>query len=99
MGCSSLSSVVIPDSVTSIEHSTFWGCGSLTNIAIPDGVTSIGKRAFYECTSLRSVVIPDSVTSIGDEAFEGCSFPYDLKQELISRFGKIIFWVMFQIIP
>ena len=99
MGCSSLSSVVIPDSITSIEHSTFWGCGSLTNIAIPDGVTSIGKRAFYECTSLSSVVIPDSVTSIGIGAFLGCNFPNDLKQELISRFGEKIFWVIFQIIP
>lgn len=93
--CSSLSSVVIPDSVTSIGHSTFWGCTSLTNVAIPDGVTSIGKRAFYECTSLSSVVIPDSVTSIGIGAFLGCNFPNDLKQELISRFGEKIFWVIF----
>ena len=90
-GCSSLRSVVIPNSVTCIGNGIFYGCKSLSNIVIPDSVTSIGNNAFHGCHSLRSVVIPDSVTSIGDCAFYECHFPNDLKQELISRFGKGIF--------
>ena len=69
--CSSLTSIVIPDSVTSIGRSAFCQCDSLTSIVIPDGVTSIGKRAF-DGTSLTSIVIPDSVTSIGEGAFWYC---------------------------
>ena len=90
-GCSSLTEVVIPNSVTSIGKGTFANCSSLTEVVIPDSVTSIGDGAFSFCESLRNVVIPDSVTSIGDWAFSYCSFPYDLKQELISRFGEKIF--------
>ena len=62
-----------------------------TSYVIPDSVTRIGDRAFFRCESLTDIVIPDSVTSIGDRAFYGCSFPYNLKQELISRFGRKIF--------
>ena len=69
-GCTSLTSVTIPDSVTSI-NSAFKGCTSLTSITIPDGVTSI-DGAFSGCTSLINVTIPDSVTSIGDYAFYNC---------------------------
>ena len=90
-GCKSLNSVVIPDSVTSIGYWAFEGCRSLNDIIIPDSVNSIGYRAFDGCCSLKSLVIPNSVTSIGDSAFRGCCFPYDLKQELISRFGDKIF--------
>ena len=89
--CESLTEVVIPDSVTSIGDHAFSRCRSLTEVVIPDSVTSIGDGAFSFCESLRSVVIPDSVTSIGDGAFSYCSFPYDLKQELSSRFGEKIF--------
>lgn len=88
---SSLSSLVIPDSVTSIGDRAFSGCCSLENLVIPDSVTSIGDYAFSDSFSLESLVIPDSVTSIGNEAFRGCNFPNDLKQELISRFGEKIF--------
>ena len=70
--CSSLTSITIPDSVTSIGGSAFYNCSSLTSITIPDSVTSIGYDAFYNCDSLTSVVIPDSVTSIGDDAFYWC---------------------------
>ena len=89
--CESLTEVVIPNSVTSIGGFAFAQCESLTEVVIPDSVTSIGKFAFAICCSLTEVVIPDSVTSIGDNAFGGCSFPYDLKQELSSRFGEKIF--------
>ena len=89
--CSSLSKIAIPDSVTDIGAYAFEYCSSLSNIVIPNSVTSIGAYAFYGCRSLSNIVIPDSVTTIGYGAFSGCSLSYDFKQELISRFGKVIF--------
>ena len=70
--CRSLTSITIPNSVTSIEDYAFENC-SLTNITIPDSVTSIGNYAFSHCSSLTSITIPDSVTSIGTSAFDSCS--------------------------
>ena len=71
--CTDLTSVVIPNGVTSIGEFAFWGCSSLTSITIPDSVTSIGDSAFKNCSSLTSITIPDGVTSIGGAAFYGCS--------------------------
>ena len=71
--CSSLTSVTIPNSVTSIGMEAFSNCSSLTSVTIPESVTSIGHRAFSGCSSLTSVTIPESVTSIGHNAFQGCS--------------------------
>ncbi len=70
--CDSLTSITIPEGVTSIGEFAFFGCSSLTSVTIPDSVTSIGEYAFYDCDSLTSITIPDSVTSIGDSAFSGC---------------------------
>ena len=53
--CSRLTSIVIPDCVTSIGDEAFIDCSSLTSIEIPDSVTSIGNSAFYVCTSLTSI--------------------------------------------
>ena len=89
--CDSLSEIVIPSSVTSIGKGAFSCCDSLSEIVIPSSVTSIGDSAFYDCDSLSEIVIPSSVTSIGDSAFYNCSFPNNLSQELISRFGNKIF--------
>ena len=72
-GCDSLTSVIIPEGVTSIEGSAFKGCSSLTSINIPEGVTSIGHGAFFKCSSLTSVNIPEGVTSIGENVFSLCS--------------------------
>ena len=72
-GCSSLTSVTIPNSVTSIGYGAFDGCSSLTSITIPNSVMSIGDQAFYNCSSLTSITVPENVTSIGNYAFYGCS--------------------------
>ena len=71
-GCSALTSVTIPEGVTSIEWSAFAGCSSLTSVTIPEGVTSIGDWAFQGCSVLTSVTIPSSVMSIGTSAFWHC---------------------------
>lgn len=71
--CFSLTSVTIPNSVTSIGDYAFYNCSSLTSIVIPDGVTRIKQAAFWGCSSLTSIVIPDSMTSIGEWAFKDCS--------------------------
>ena len=72
-GCSSLTSITIPNSVTKIGVGAFKGCSGLTSITIGSSVTSIGFEAFYNCSCLTSVTIPNSVTSIGEYAFYGCS--------------------------
>ena len=72
-GCTSLTSITIPNSVTSIGDGAFRCCSSLTSINIPDGVTSIGNGTFDHCSSLTSINIPDIVKSIGDGAFRCCS--------------------------
>jgi hypothetical protein len=68
-----LTSITIPNSVTSIGNMAFADCTGLTSITIPNSVTSIGARAFEGCTGLTSITIPNSVTSIGSSAFRGCT--------------------------
>uniref|UniRef100_UPI004026CBF7 leucine-rich repeat domain-containing protein n=1 Tax=Prevotella sp. TaxID=59823 RepID=UPI004026CBF7 len=72
-GCSGLTSLTIPSSVTSIGGEAFRDCSGLTSLTIPSSVTSIGDYAFFGCSSLTSLTIPSSVTSIGNNAFYGCS--------------------------
>ncbi len=68
-----ISSVTIPNSVTSIEKMAFIFCTSLTSMKIPDSVTSIGENAFAECSNLTSVTIGNGVTSIEKMAFSDCT--------------------------
>lgn len=70
--CSGLTSVTIPNSVTSIADGVFSGCSGLNSITIPNSVTTIDHEAFEDCRSLTSLTIPNSVTNIGSEAFKDC---------------------------
>ena len=69
----SLTSVVIPDTVTSIGYLAFEYNPSLSELTIGNSVTTIGGHAFQNCMELGMVVIPASVTTLGDNAFEGCN--------------------------
>ena len=68
-----MTSVTIPNSVTSIGSRAFYYCRGLTSVTIGNSVTSIGSEAFRSCSGLTSVTIGNSVTSIGSEAFRDCS--------------------------
>ena len=70
---SSVTKVVVPNSVTTFGRGAFYMCSLLTSINIPNNVISIGDYVFYGCSSLTSINIPNSVTSIGEGAFQGCS--------------------------
>ena len=72
-GCSGLTSLSIPSSVTKIGKYAFYGCSGLTSLSIPSSVTEIGDYAFYGSSGLTSLTIPSSVTAIGRCAFWGCS--------------------------
>jgi BspA type Leucine rich repeat region (6 copies) len=69
----SITSVTIPDSVTSIGNSAFWNCFNLSNVAFGNGVIVIGNGAFLDCYSLTNVAIPNNVVNILTGAFKLCT--------------------------
>jgi len=72
-GNNTVTSITIPNSVTSIGKFAFYKCNALNSITIPNSVTNIGSYAFFDCTSLTSITIPNSVTSIGSYSFYNCT--------------------------
>jgi len=69
----SITSVTIPNTVTSIGESVFYKCSNLESVTLGSSVANIGMWAFYECASLSEISIPASVTSISQYAFYGCN--------------------------
>ena len=67
-----VTSLTIPNSVTTINAKTFAHFNSFISVTIPDTVTKIGSNAFYWCCSLVNVTVGSKVTSIGDSAFDQC---------------------------
>ncbi len=72
-GCTSLTSITIPNSVTYIGWNAFSGCTGLTEIIIPNSVKVIENEVFCNCTGLTTITIPNSVTYINNGAFRGCT--------------------------
>ena len=73
LDCPGLTSITIPNSVTSIGDRAFLGCTGLTSIELPASLTTLGVMALQSCTSLTSIEIPAGLTSIGWGAFSYCT--------------------------
>ena len=71
-GCSSLTSLTLPSSVTLIGGHAFEKCSGLTSLTLPSSVTSIGEFAFRYCSGLTSLTLPSGVTTIDYYAFADC---------------------------
>jgi hypothetical protein len=67
-----ITSVTIPDSVTTIGFNAFLLCKGLTNVVLGTNLTFIGSEAFDNCTNLPTISIPNSVIEIDSNAFLGC---------------------------
>ncbi len=67
-----ITSIIMPDSVTTICDTAFGWCYNLTDVKLSKNLSEIPKDAFRHCSLLSSISIPKNVTSIGEYAFNGC---------------------------
>lgn len=72
-GCKSLTSVLLPSTLTSMGYETFYKCSSLEEISFPDGITSFADSQCYDCSSLMKVKLPKGLKSLGRFTFRACS--------------------------
>ena len=68
---SSLTSITIPNTVTTIGNGVFKNC-VFTSITLPSSVTSMGTSVLYGCKKLTSFVVPSGITELGASMFNGC---------------------------
>lgn len=72
-GCSSLSSIRLPESLAYAGNSIFVNCTSLESLYIPGSLTILGNSFASQCTALTNLTISEGVLVIGEQAFSSCS--------------------------
>lgn len=68
-----ITSLVIPDGVSSIPSFAFYGCTALNTVVFGKRVNQIDESAFYNCSSITEIVIPETISRLGDYSFRGCT--------------------------
>ena len=86
------SSVILPNTLTSIQSGGFSNCSNLSRIEFPNGLTTIEASAFFNCPNLTEITFPDSLTSIGNRAFGSSGLKEVHIPETILEFGDDIFF-------
>ena len=91
-GCSKLTSITVPEGVTTLPEYVFEGCNYFTSIHLPSTLTSIGRSAFSGCTNLTGIELPNGLTTINSYAFSGCSnLEYVLIPASVKTIAKSVF--------
>lgn len=83
--CEDVTSITIPNSVTSIGYRALQNCNGLTSIVLPNSITTISRQAFIRCKHLKSITIPKSVMRIEEDLFGGCE---ELKSIIVDSGNK-----------
>ena len=91
-GCVGLTSITLPNSVTTIERSSFTSCSNLETIILSNNLSIIYDSTFSYCESLALITIPDHVTSIHDFVFNNCSSLTSITlPEGVTSIGSFVF--------
>lgn len=72
-GCTTLTSVQLPEGIKAIDTGAFYDCTNLQTISLPSTLTELGDYAFFYCEALTAIEIPAGVTRIGENAFTYCT--------------------------
>ena len=72
MECTNLTSVTMPETITSVGQGAFQSCTQLTNINLSSGLREIGQHAFNHCRQIALIVLPKGITNIADFVFSNC---------------------------
>ncbi len=91
-GCSSLTTVTLPESLTTISDRAFANCMALTTVNMTDYVAQIGEEAFSYCTSLKSITLGKALESIGNKAFSQSGLTEINLPISLSSTGETIFY-------
>lgn len=70
--CSLVESVLLPESIVSLDNMCFWKCTSLRHVEIQEGLRTIGQCSFGGCISLEDIEFPESLEKVGDMVFISC---------------------------
>lgn len=91
-GCTKLTYIKLPDSITEIDKGAFSGCTNLKDITLPNTLRTIDESAFRDCVSFERISIPNSVTVIRESAFNGCANLKDISiPDTLSTIDKSVF--------
>lgn len=71
--CATLTEVVIPESVTSVERMAFAECEQLAVATLPQHLETLGIGAFYMCRNLKQQTLSDQLKGIPTACFLRCS--------------------------
>lgn len=86
-----ISSITLPNTLTTLGDGAFLGCQSLVEVTIPSSVTTYGDYLFAFCTRLEKVVLPENMKSIGSYSFSGCKVLKDINLDNVEEIGEYAF--------
>ena len=88
-----VTSITIPESVTTLSYAAFSYCESLVSISLPSSISSVDACTFTGCANLTSVTISDGIDNISDDMFSGCSKLESISiPDSVTRIGDRAFW-------
>lgn len=71
--CSDLTTIILPETLTTIGQEAFSGCTGLRGLYLPEGMETIAEDAFAGCVALEAICIPATVSSIAEGSFDDCA--------------------------
>ena len=87
-----ITSIILPNSITSLGNSCFKYCHNLTSVKLPDNITVLGDEAFCTCDKLSSVKLPTTLTSLGKWCFQHCGITTLTLPNSITTIGQGCFY-------